>query len=97
MQGSSQPKTADTGMLHCLEAGRSPGQLDDALHAVWKALGAELGQNNGQDGVMVAGQEVMVHALPYNPIATTVVKRSSWLLQALCQAVAKNSSMCQCE
>lgn len=49
--------------------GRSLGQLDDALHAVWKAFGAELCQNNAQDSVVVAGQEMMIHALTYNPTA----------------------------
>ena len=46
------------------EIRRSLGQLDDALHAPRKALGAELRQDDGQNGVMIIGQSVMIHALP---------------------------------
>lgn len=47
-----------------LEIGRSLSQLDDALHAPWKALGAELRQNDGQNGMMIIGQAMVIHALP---------------------------------
>ena len=53
------------GNWDCLEVGAGLGQLDDALHPAREAFDAELGQNNGQNGMMIAAQKMMICALPY--------------------------------
>ena len=44
-----------------LDVRRSLHQPDDACHAVLKPQAAELGQDDGQNGMVVTGQEMLVH------------------------------------
>ena len=46
-----------------LEIRRVFDKPHNALHSVREALGAELSQDDGQDGMMIAGQKMLIHAL----------------------------------
>ena len=71
--------------LACLEVRGGLGQLDDALHAAGQALGAELRQDDGQNGIMVAGQKVVIHTL--------TCKLEAWRLLHFCRLWAPAASL----
>ena len=48
-----------------LEVGRRFYEFYNALPAICKGFGSELGQNDSQDGVVVAGHEMLIHTLTY--------------------------------
>lgn len=55
-------RSAGTRAAH-LDVRRGFSQLDDASHAILKAFATKLCQDNRQDSMRVADQQVMVYAL----------------------------------
>ena len=57
-----------TNKLTCLEIVGSLYKLDDPTHPIRRAFGAKLSQDDRQNGMMIAGQEVVIHTLTYTRV-----------------------------
>ena len=62
--------TANQMKQSCMYGGKTCLQLwcslynsDNALHAVCKALASELGQNDRENGILVAAQQMLIYTL----------------------------------